>query len=79
MLIFIAILYLAVSLLPYVFVGEYWGIRWYPLNLPLSWMLKGPLWAFGREFYVVSVSVINSLLVYVLGRILRWAFLKPSN
>jgi hypothetical protein len=79
MMIFIASLYLAISLLPYVFIGEYWAFRWYPLNLPLSWILKGPLWPIGREFYVVSVSVINSLLIYALGRIIQWAWRKPRK
>ncbi|RYD23102.1 MAG: hypothetical protein EOP88_05555 [Verrucomicrobiaceae bacterium] len=52
-----------VSLVPYVVIGEYWGMVWYLFNLPLAELLKGSLWGHSPIAYVVLVTIINAIIV----------------
>lgn len=82
----VAGLYLAVCLLPFVVVGESWGMVWVYLAWPLSesW-LKDVLWDYGIGVLVVVVSLINAAVLYLavwwigLGMGSVWGQLKPRR
>lgn len=63
-----AVAWLALTAAPYVFIGEYWGMVWYLINLPLAEFLKGVLWPVNKVLYVLTVTAANGL---VLGTLLH--------
>ena len=72
----VGIIVLLVQLVPFVFIGEYWGMIWYILAMPLSACLKGALWSSSSsDVYILISSVLSALLwtivIYLGLRVLR--------
>jgi hypothetical protein len=60
-----ALLWVVLILLPYLIIGETWGMVWYYLALPLSALFKD-LWEdLGEVAYIAIVSVFNVGLLFV--------------
>jgi hypothetical protein len=61
-LIFAAV-WLVLIAAPYLFIGEYYGMVWYLINLPLSEFLKGLFWPISVPLYVIVVTLGNGLVL----------------
>jgi hypothetical protein len=60
----IALIWVVLTLLPYLIIGETWGMVWFYLALPLSSLFKD-LWEdLGEVPYVAIVSVYNFWLLF---------------
>ena len=49
-------------LVPFVVIGESWGMLWYPLALPFSAVLKGAFWSSSDSMgYLLVCSALTAL------------------
>jgi hypothetical protein len=60
-----AVIWLIVSVAPYSFVGEYWGLTWMSLNYPLS-VAFSEIGAFhiGYPYVYTAVVTITNAIIY---------------
>lgn len=65
------ILWVLFSLLPYPLVGEWWGATWFPLNYPLSALLKPHLWDYGKPVYLATVTLLNAFVILGLTGLIK--------
>ena len=71
------LVWLSVTVIPFAVVGESWGMVWYYLALPSSFMLK-PIWdAVGPVPYVAVASLVNAGLVAAAGILLTESLTPP--
>jgi hypothetical protein len=57
-----ALIWISVTIIPYIIAGEFWSMVWYPLNYPVSEISKAYLLHFGLPAYVFATTVINSVI-----------------
>jgi hypothetical protein len=70
-------LWMAISLVPYLIVGEYWGMMWFIINMPFTFWAARTI-GIGSDNYALhlGISLANgfllSLLVYCLCRVCKY-------
>jgi hypothetical protein len=63
----------------YLWIGSNWGLVWYMWNLPLSELLKRPLWSMGESVYFCAVTGANAILLWGILWLLTWPFRKYDD
>jgi hypothetical protein len=80
-----AIVWMAISFLPYPFVGKYWGMSWMLLNYPMSIALKGiGVLEVGYPYVLLGVvtfvnATIYGYVVFCLARLIRFIAQKSRS
>lgn len=74
-----AVLWIAGSLVPFVFFGQSWGAIWYMINLPLSILVKFILFPIGMPIYVGAVTLMNAALIFGLFSVIVSIYKRLSR